>query len=739
MAVTLAWVGAVTTTGAVIKARTTEAAASVTTNPATSTFNGVEGNDDVFTFILTGLSAATEYVCTIDDGSTYQVTFTTAPSGAANFTFAIAGDSGHSGGDFDVDDVSPTAPTWQAIADADPAFLLQIGDLHYRDITTDTVASFRTAYRDVLADDCLTMFQTVPLGAYVWDDHDFGGNDSDGTSAAKPAANTAFRDYVPSHPLEEASGLWHSFVWGRVRFVVLDCRNDKSPRTDTDDADKTMLGATQKTWLFDLLENSTEPLLVVVMPLVWIGSPTTSADWWGGYTTERQEVAEKLTAEGWEYRVLFVSADAHMMAMDNGRNSQYDPTAAGSAVRGPVVFQAGGIDAGKIAIGGPYSEGTAADANRQIFGTVEIADDGTDIDVTLSGWVVASDSTTTEAQTLTFTVGEEPPMAFPQITTVGTTDTSVSPWEFNLPVGIVAGDELLLVVVNQDNLAWPAAPTGWTLVRESNMSTDGWHIYRKTAVGGETTVTGGPAGSSDDAAAIAMRVAAGGETLGFAISPTTDSGGSGTQPTAPVLDPDSSTARDFTWLAIAVCSANHTGANTNSPTNYNEIGDQSANTLANGRVALREFNAASETPGSYPCVGGDVHGWRGLTAAYWFVAAVPDAPTNPAATADSQTQITVTWDDVADETGFRVERSPDGSGSWTDVSGNLAAGTTSYPDTGLTCNTQYFYRVFAFNGDGDSAASSTVNATTDACSPPPAGGGNRMGGTGAIRRMGGVR
>lgn len=99
--------------------------------------------------------------------------------------------------------------------------------------------------------------------------------------------------------------------------------------------------------------------------------------------------------------------------------------------------------------------------------------------------------------------------------------------------------------------------------------------------------------------------------------------------------------------------------------------------------------------------------------------APPAAPGNPSATADSQTQITVTWDDVADETGFRVERSPNGSSGWVNVSGSLAADTTSYQDTGLTASTQYFYRVIAFNGAGDSTPSTVVNATTQAAPTPP--------------------
>lgn len=95
-------------------------------------------------------------------------------------------------------------------------------------------------------------------------------------------------------------------------------------------------------------------------------------------------------------------------------------------------------------------------------------------------------------------------------------------------------------------------------------------------------------------------------------------------------------------------------------------------------------------------------------------AALPTTPTNPAATATGADAITVTWDDVGDETGYRVERSPDGSTGWTDVSGTLPADTTSYGDTGLTADTEYFYRVSSVNAVGSSAPSSTVSATTDA-------------------------
>jgi titin len=91
---------------------------------------------------------------------------------------------------------------------------------------------------------------------------------------------------------------------------------------------------------------------------------------------------------------------------------------------------------------------------------------------------------------------------------------------------------------------------------------------------------------------------------------------------------------------------------------------------------------------------------------------VPATPINVAATANSSTQITVTWSDVATETGYRVQRSGDGI-NWTTV-GTVGANVTSFADTGLTPSTIYNYRVVAFNNVGDSAASAAVQAQTQA-------------------------
>jgi YD repeat-containing protein len=95
----------------------------------------------------------------------------------------------------------------------------------------------------------------------------------------------------------------------------------------------------------------------------------------------------------------------------------------------------------------------------------------------------------------------------------------------------------------------------------------------------------------------------------------------------------------------------------------------------------------------------------------------PAAPSNLTATADSTSQITLRWTDNSNnETGFKVERSTDGGATFS-LLATVGAEVASYPNSGLTANTTYFYRVKATNGVGDSSPSNTVSATTQGLAP----------------------
>src|SRR5207237_5477252 len=91
-------------------------------------------------------------------------------------------------------------------------------------------------------------------------------------------------------------------------------------------------------------------------------------------------------------------------------------------------------------------------------------------------------------------------------------------------------------------------------------------------------------------------------------------------------------------------------------------------------------------------------------------------PSNLSANAVSASEIDLTWSDTSNsETGFKIERSTDGS-SFTQV-GTVNANVTSYADTGLSESTTYYYRVRASSANGDSDYSNIANATTSASVP----------------------
>jgi GDSL-like Lipase/Acylhydrolase family/Secretion system C-terminal sorting domain/Fibronectin type III domain len=90
----------------------------------------------------------------------------------------------------------------------------------------------------------------------------------------------------------------------------------------------------------------------------------------------------------------------------------------------------------------------------------------------------------------------------------------------------------------------------------------------------------------------------------------------------------------------------------------------------------------------------------------------PVAPGNLTATATSSSQINLAWiDNSNNETGFQIERSTTAGSGYTLVA-TTAANTGSYSNTGLTSNTQYYYRVRAINVSSNSSYTNDASATT---------------------------
>jgi hypothetical protein len=344
-----------------------------------------------------GLRPGTRYHWAVEvDGVLDRVrtgSFETMPEGPASFTLVAAAcaRSGSNGGVFD------------AIREAGPLAYLQIGDLNYANIRVDDPGRFREAYQQLLtAPGQAALYRSTSI-AYVWDDHDFGANDSDASSPSRAAAGAVYRAWVPYHPLvsdQPTGAIGQSFVAGRVRVVMTDTRSQRTPKGAETGPAQQVMGAQQEAWFAAELAAAREAGQVVVWTggIPWIGPAEPSDDAWSGYADARRRTADLIAAAGMQNRLVLVAGDAHMVALDDGSHSDYSTAQAG----GFPVLQAAALDRPGSQKGGPYSGGAFPGGGQ--YGEVSVRDDGGPaLAVTLRGrtW----DGRTLVEQTFTLPVG----------------------------------------------------------------------------------------------------------------------------------------------------------------------------------------------------------------------------------------------------------------------------------------------------------------------------------------------
>lgn len=377
------WTGRTTTVGAQVRAKFfddfTEARLRVWPDGASDESVWVEGmvvaGFRVVSFDIDGLVPDTlyRYSPEVDGRLDEPLTgsFRTFPDGPSSFLVAFGACAR----------VGSNGAVFSAIEELDPVLYGIIGDFHYGDNDVDSLARYHDVLDITLSRPAQSSLYRSTSIAYVWDDHDYGANDSDGDSFARAAAMSSYRQYVPSYDLGGPfSAVYQAFTIGRVRFVFTDARAARDSSSKVDDADKSMLGADQKAWLKRELVNAaaTHELVVWVNPVPWVAEASEGADHWGGYSTERRELADYI-AEHDITNLLMVSGDAHMVAIDDGTNSNFATEADGPAF--PVVHAAA-LDRPGGVKGGPYSEGAIGGSGQ--FATVEVIDDGGLMEVVLA-------------------------------------------------------------------------------------------------------------------------------------------------------------------------------------------------------------------------------------------------------------------------------------------------------------------------------------------------------------------
>ena len=374
------WSGGVTSTSANVVARFTalgvRARLQISVNQslkpalfsAIGTAAAAAGN--TLTLTVQGLQPDTDYFYGVEVGGVLRTEpasrgrLRTFPLGTGSFKIAFASCS-----DYRV----PNQSAFDAIAEERPLMFFHMGDLHYNDTDSTNPEDYRENYDAVLNHPVQSaLYRNVAL-AYMWDDHDFSGNDSDTSAIGRDAARTVYRERTPHYPIAAAGGtMAQSFTIGRVRVIMTDNRSAAVSPTLRESATKTRLGATQKAWFKQELINARDagfPLTLWICSQPWIAPAQLGADTWGGYTTERTEIANFIRDNRISNLVL-LSGDMHGHAFDDGTQSDY---ATGGGAPWTVLHAASLTHTG-APNGGPYVGGPIL--GGQQYGLLEVFDTG---------------------------------------------------------------------------------------------------------------------------------------------------------------------------------------------------------------------------------------------------------------------------------------------------------------------------------------------------------------------------
>jgi alkaline phosphatase D len=267
---------------------------------------------------LDGLKAATRYFYEVVLGDRTQTPgplpfFTTAPKPNQPIKMRIA--LGSCVGDT----LAAAAPSWAELAARQSMkpeqgsfdLLLMLGDNHYANSTEpEKLRVYYTAHR--LTGAWRELAAHSPIYA-IWDDHDYGLNDSDSTQKGKEDSLRIFKEYWANPSCGEADnpGCYFTFTRGDVQFFMLDCRYYRSPDKAPDGPEKTMLGAKQLEWLKRELSACKARIKVLATGSEW--ETFSSLDSWASFRTERDAFFAWINEQKIE-GIILISGDRHFAA-----------------------------------------------------------------------------------------------------------------------------------------------------------------------------------------------------------------------------------------------------------------------------------------------------------------------------------------------------------------------------------------------------------------------------------------
>ncbi len=221
---------------------------------------------------------------------------------------------------------------YETIASKNPDIMVWGGDniyLREADWDSQTGINYRYTHSRSLKEMQPLLAKTQNFA--IWDDHDFGPNDSDRGFYHKNLTQKAFRNFWANKTYgmddNQNEGVYSTFNWSDAQFFLLDNRYFKSPN-DRKTGKREMLGEDQLEWLVDNLVTSNAVFKIIIIGGQVLNTEAIYENY-SNYADEKSKLLKEIQDNNIK-GVFFISGDRHFseLAMQTRENtySLYDWT-----------------------------------------------------------------------------------------------------------------------------------------------------------------------------------------------------------------------------------------------------------------------------------------------------------------------------------------------------------------------------------------------------------------------------
>lgn len=201
---------------------------------------------------------------------------------------------------------------FSSMAEANPDLMLWLGDnLYLREPDWYSWTGILHRYTHTRSIPEMQRLLATAHNYAIWDDHDFGPNNSDRSFIHKDKTLKAFELFWgnPSFGLPGTPGAISFFQYMDIDFFLLDNRYHRSPN-DRRSGQKTILGKDQLEWLIDALSFSKAPYKMVLVGGQVLNTAPLFENYAHHHFEERQYLLSRIEEEGIE-GVIFLTGDRH--------------------------------------------------------------------------------------------------------------------------------------------------------------------------------------------------------------------------------------------------------------------------------------------------------------------------------------------------------------------------------------------------------------------------------------------